>query len=357
MPGRIKKPVYLLNRIDAVLAPNSRRELTEDEIISAALQEIMQEGEDANHPIEAEQQPLLTQVEKMETAREYVDAFRAEFSELPAESQHAILQYVIHRQKTGGHFDRMNFEIALQGGGLEIACIVTLQIALWQFVKEFRPDAEVPSSVRVAARLQHFKFSAEEPDATLDPHLITEAMGMNPGLIHGNMRHVFQQFMAQLQQQSQAANPAQSGLQLFQSMMQAATNGHQNPQAFQHLLGQTMQQLAQGPLRNNVADLGTIARSAQQTSREQGLTPAEQRQAVLQAVMDHQANVASRIVPGGGPISRLIIGSMISPLIGNGGGGAGAPAPAPARAQSILCRPPGGNDPSQGGGAAPGQGN
>jgi hypothetical protein len=74
---------------------------------------------------------------------------------LSKREQVALSQYNIHRPLIGGGRQNMRFDLALGGNG---GCIFTTQIALWQFVKHFRPDEAVPEAVLRLAEEPHQGF-------------------------------------------------------------------------------------------------------------------------------------------------------------------------------------------------------
>lgn len=149
--------INMLRHIDRVTMPgftadaSDDTELSLDDILQSALDQVSGGGGGGSKPSTAKS--------NLERAREYIDAFIEFKSKLSAELQGLLNNYTIWRHKPGGGFDRMNFLIALNGGGQAMGCIITTQVALWQFVKHFRPRVDVPPRVMMAAMAQEYVFS------------------------------------------------------------------------------------------------------------------------------------------------------------------------------------------------------
>jgi hypothetical protein len=301
-PDIITKLITMLTKLDEVLAPNAvgvQQPAPEPESDSDSLDAILDSAlEEMGGPVpenaiieaalaEVDAPPAaaasipvlvpLSDEEKQAKAQQYVADFIGFVETLSPAKQAALYACPIRRYRTGGGYDRMDFGIALNGGGKEMACINTTQIALWQLVKHFRPEVMVPARVRLIAAMQSYQFSeGEQPSVADNTQLALSAFGVTPAQMQ-QAQGQLQQFIAAFSQNPQVGNPDQANEQFSRIMQMAASLQQQTPADSERL------QQVLTHFQRQMPAIVQAQQAGMRAAQAQGLSQAEQIRAAMTA--------------------------------------------------------------------------
>ncbi len=125
----------------------------------------------------------------------------------------ALNDYIISVALTGGGYQRLRFEDALNGGAVNEPCINTANIYLWQFVVDHRATCQIPHAVHMQARAMHLAIRSRQPSPPFafftgyGYPVLYQLSGQTPTIFNPNILNLIESIQEQQQAEGSSHQP------------------------------------------------------------------------------------------------------------------------------------------------------